>query len=65
MKEISFGAIENTAIVPIEEYAELVVHKNNMEMLMAYLQNKRKHYGGMKHEEVEMICAMFNKEVEE
>jgi hypothetical protein len=42
-----------------EEYRELVKAKRDADCLKAILLQQKESYGGMKHEQLEMICTMF------
>lgn len=45
--------------IPIDEYRELVRTQRDAECLRAILWERLKMYGGIKHEELEILCKMF------
>ncbi len=45
--------------IPVEEYRELVQAKRDADCLKAVLAKQKASYGGMKHEQLEMLCVMF------
>ena len=51
--------------IPVEEYRELVQAKRDADCLKAILLQQKESYGGMKHEQLVMICTMFGLKEEE
>lgn len=66
MDEMRFDVIpENSVCIGIDWYDELLTAKAELDMLKAYLLRKSKNYSEITRQEVDMLCAMFSKEVEE
>lgn len=51
--------------IPLDEYRELVKSKAVADTLLAFIHCKNKGYCGMKHDEVEMLDMLYNKQKEE
>lgn len=53
--------MEKTMVtVTTTEYQELTAARREAELLKKLFKDKRKTYGGIKHEEVKLICEMFS-----
>ena len=45
--------------IPVEEYRELVRTQRDAECLRSIMAERLKTYGGIKHDELEILCKMF------
>ena len=45
--------------IPLDEYRGLVRTQRDVECLRSIMQERLKSYGGIKHEELEILCKMF------
>lgn len=45
--------------IPIEEYRGLVRVQRDMECLQSVMQERLKAFGGISHEELDILCKMF------
>lgn len=50
-----------TVTITLDEYRELVKGKTIAETLLALIRIKLKSYGGIKHEELELLEMLYNK----
>ena len=50
--------------ISVDEYRELVRTQRDAECLRSIMQERLKSYGGIKHEELEILCKMFLPAVE-
>lgn len=58
-------SLESSVCIGIDWYDELLTAKAELDMLKAFLIRKSQNYSEITRQEVDMLCAMFRKEVEE
>ena len=65
MKEIFGNVVDAQSVVISQaEYAALIEDSSVLNSLLALIANKVKSYGGISHNELEMLCTMYGIEKE-